>query len=546
MKTNSTDKIYWTFGVVFLGIYYWIIYQNTYNIPRWDDFPVFFQFLCDYLDCSSPAEKLALILESYGPHRIVFTKLITLFSYWITGKVNISAFIVIGNLFMLGIGAMFFAFLRQKKDAGIFALMIVLLLFNGQNFETNTWAMVGLANVGTLLLSMLSVYLIMQPAKSGFIAGFVLSVLTIYSNGNGMCLLPAIMFSFFLQKKKKELIWFTLIAGITVIYYFLTLNWSSNIGEGLRIGDTITGFFYFLGGNLWLPSVKIVALLWGMIIFATYIWAFIGGFYKKNIIWFTFFTFMILTAIMVVLNRPVEEIAPLRYRIFCCMGMILTVMFYFENKEALHLTRWFKFLVPPVMLFSVFCSLLYLSKEEKDSEFKKISTYNWQRCKSGLHTCSEFSGNAALPMVEVLHIYTMPKLPPEEIAATVKITADKWENRNSHILYHIDFIEDTNGYILIKGWAYTDGMSMDFTDIFLWMFDGKQDIKVRPHFERRYDLASLNLTIRENCGFFAVIPKAKLHQGNYKLGIEIQKRYIMPVKESAKTIETEMEIQIKD
>jgi hypothetical protein len=35
MKTNSIDKIYWALGAVFAGIYFWIIYQNTYNIPLW-------------------------------------------------------------------------------------------------------------------------------------------------------------------------------------------------------------------------------------------------------------------------------------------------------------------------------------------------------------------------------------------------------------------------------------------------------------------------------------------------------------------------------
>ncbi|MDR2041683.1 MAG: hypothetical protein LBP98_05130 [Tannerella sp.] len=542
MKTNSIDKISWVLGAVFLGIYFWIIGQNTYNIPRWDDFSVFFQFLCDYLDCSTFKEKVALIFDSYGPHHIVFTKLIVLLSYCITGKINITAFIIIGNLFMLGIGVMFFAFLRQRKDAGMLTLMIVLLLFNGQNFETGTWAMPGLANVGVELLTMLSIYFVMKPAKWGFMMGLILSVITIFSNGNGMCLFPAVLFSLLLQKRKRELLWFAAIAGIAVICYFLTLNWESNSEHGLRIGAIITGFFYFLGGNMWFPSFKMIALLWGLFIFATYVWAIIGGFYRKNIVWFTFLTFMLLTAAMVALNRSVEGIAPLRYRIYCCMGTILTVMFYFENRDALHLTRLFKWFVPPAILFSVLCSLLYLGRAEKDSEFKKVSTYNWQRSKSGLHDIFG-GGHVVLSQMEALQIYTMPKLSLEEIAATVKITADEWKNGHSHILYHLDFIEDTNDYILIKGWAYTDEMGMDFTDIFLWLFNGEQSIKVDPYFERRYDVA-MDLTVKENCGFFAVIPKTELRQGDYKLGIEIQKRYIVPVKQSSKSIETEIQLQL--
>jgi hypothetical protein len=537
MKTISIDKIYWALVAAFLGVYFWIISQNTYNIPIWDDVMVFFQFLSDYINNPTLKEKLALIFESHGPHRIVFTRLIALLSYYITGKVSITAFIIIGNLFMLGIATMFFVFLRQRKNAGIFALMIVLLLFNGQNYGTNMWAMAGLANVGTLLLAMLSGYFIMQPAKPGFITGIVLSILTVFSNGNGMCLFPAILFSLLLQKRKKELFLFAGIVGIAVICYFLNFSWEPNREH--RLDAMIKGFFYFLGGNVWLPSVKIIALLWGLFIFATYVWAIVGGFYRKNTVWFTFFTFMLSTAAMLVLSRPVEGIIAFRYRIYCCMGTILTVMFYFENRDALHLTRWFKFLVPPVMLFSVFCSLLYLNRMKEESEIIKISAYNWQRSKSGLYGPFESFGVVALSKIEALKIYTMPKLPLEEIAATVKITAGEWENRHSSISYHIDFIEDANDYILIQGWAYTGEMSMDFTDIYLWLLNGEQSIKVDPYFGRRYNLEGVNLTIQENCGFFAAIPKTKLPPGDYRLGIEIQKRYIVPIRQSAKSVETE-------
>ncbi|MDR0732897.1 MAG: DUF2029 domain-containing protein [Dysgonamonadaceae bacterium] len=554
MKQISTNKIYWALGVLFLVIYYGIIYQNTSNIPRWDDFDAFFKFVCDYIDSPTFGEKLALIFEPHGLHRIVFTRLLALSNYYIISSININALIVIGNLFMLGIGAMFFVFLRQRKDAGIFALMIVLLLFNGQNFETNTWAMAGLANVGTLLLSMLSVYFVMQPTKAGFVAGIVLSVITVFSNGNGMCLFPAVLFSFLLQKRKKELLWFAGIVGVAIICYFLNFNWESGSERSLRIDTLVMGFFYFLGGNAWLPSVKFIALLWGLFIFATYVWAIVGGFYRKNPVWFTSFTFMLLTAAMVVLNRSVEEIAPLRYRIYCCMGTILTVMFYFENRDVLHLTRWFKFLVPPIMLFSLSCSLLYLDKCEKFSEYKKVTAYNWQRDRSGL--CPNNHGmEEILQRAEDMNIYKMPVLPLKALESKATVEQN-WQNRNSKIVYNIDFLEDNNEYILIKGWAYTDEMEMDFTDIFLWLINKEQseirtvngsgyNIKAVPYSERRYDLAVSDLTVVENCGFFAAIPKTALLSGDYKLGIEIQKRYIVPVKKSSKSAETNVDVQIK-
>jgi hypothetical protein len=493
-------------------------------------------------------EKLELIFSQHGEHRKLLTRVLTLLNYWFTGNVNLSALIVIGNLFLLGIGGMFFAFIKQKKDAGILVFLIILLIFNGQNFETSTWAMGGLQDMAILLMAMLSIYCIMQTTNLGFTAGLIFSVITIFSHGNGMCLLPSVLLSFILQKsqrKKGKMIWFTIVTSIAIGFYFF--DWEmpnkSGISELLhRIPSIMTGFFRFLGANLWLPSVKIVAFLWGLFIFGTYVLALIGKFYKKNIIWFTFFTFMLLTAAMVSLNRPADEIVPMRYRIHCCMGTVLTIMFYYENREALHLTRWFKFLVPPILLFSVFCSMLYFEKCEKFSEYKKVTTYNWQRDKSGL--CPNTKNmDTILQRAENMHIYTMPKLPLKNLAADVEVVGGRWQNHNSRISYNIDYVEETSEYVLIKGWAYTDEMSMDFTDISLCLFNENQNIKVRPYAERRYELP-FSLTIKENCGFFAVIPKAMLPQDDYNVGIEIQKRYIVPVKKSTKSIDTDIQVQI--
>jgi hypothetical protein len=546
MKTNVTDKIYWTLSIVFLGIYFGIIYKNTNNVPRWDDFSVFFQFLCDYIESSSFAEKMDLIFLQHGEHRKLLTRIITLLDYWLTGKVNLCVMIVIGNLFLLGIGAMFFAYVREKKNAGIFVFMTVLLIYNGQNFETSTWAMGGLQDMAIVFMAMLSVYFVTQPAVSWFVTGLVFSVITIFSHGNGMCLLPSILLSFLLLKKEKEkTVWFTVIAGIAIAYYFC--NWEIEsqgrfIGLLYRIPSITMSFFHFLGGNLWIPSAKIIACLWGVFIFATYIWAIVGEFYKKNIAWFTFFTFMLLTAAMVALNRSADEIAPLRYRVHCCMATVLAVMFYYENREALRLTRLFKFSVLPAMLFSVFCSMLYLDKCEKYSEYKKVTAFNWQRDKSGL--CPNNANmEEILQRAEDMHIYTMPQIPLAKLTSTVMAVEPNRKNHSSNISYNIDFLEETGEYILIKGWAYTDDMNMDFTDIFLWMSNEKQNIKIRPYVERRYDL-HFNTMTQESCGFFAVIPKIKFPEGNYNMSIEIQKRYIIPVKSSAKFADTEILLQI--
>jgi hypothetical protein len=275
----------------------------------------------------------------------------------------------------------------------------------------------------------------------------------------------------------------------------------------------------------------------GVFIFVTYIIALAGKFYQKNRLWFTFFTFVLSMAAMVSFNRVVDFI-PLRYRIYCCMGILLTVMFYFENREVFHLSRWFKFILPLVMLFSIINSLLYLDKRERDTESLKISACNWQRNRSYFYYFPTLDGSDILKKAEAAGIYFMPEFPMEKIASTVEITGEKWQNRHSTISYYIEFVEETNGYVLIKGWAWPAEISAfvmeDFADIRLWLFNEECHILIHPYLEKRFDF-----TNRQTGGFFAIIPRAKCPQGIYKLGIEMQKRYIFPVKSSATSIETE-------
>ncbi|MDR2470413.1 MAG: hypothetical protein LBD27_08080 [Tannerella sp.] len=174
----------------------------------------------------------------------------------------------------------------------------------------------------------------------------------------------------------------------------------------------------------------------------------------------------------------------------------------------------------------------------------KVSTYNWQRDKSGLSYYNTAGADiAALKRAEDAGIYAMPVLPLKDLEAGVTIAEQSAPSPNARIAYDVDYVDETAEYLLIKGWAYTEETSMDFTDIFLWLRTDNENIKIDPFAERRYEVP-VNKTAQENCGFLAVVPKSKLPKGTYRLGVEIQKRYIVPVKKSAKYADTDKEITI--
>jgi hypothetical protein len=478
------------------------------------------------------------MFSEYGDHKLLFTRMITVLSYWITGKVNLSAFLFIGNLFLLSIGVMFYFFVKQKQNIALFVLLMVLILFNGQNFASSAWAMVSLANVGTLLLAMLSIYLVLQNKSSYFIGGLILTLITVFSNGNGIFLPPALWLILFLEKKKKRLLWFLIFTATAIACYFIGYHKHvefSYLQLILNIQTPIVNFFYFLGSNLWVPSLRFIPLLWGVLIVVTYLWAIYIKFHKKNPIWFAFFTFMLLNAVAVALNRPDSEGRGfLIYRIYGCMFSILTLMFYFENRDSLHLTRFLKLILPGVMVFSLLCTYTGYYQAQKIVETKKVLTYSYQYNEIE-NTALSLSYYDNLRRAETLKIYTLPQIPLSEMCYKAE-KHNKWKDFSSEIQYGITGIKQQDGFMVIKGWTYPQNSDMHFMRKYIWLLNAETEIRVQAFFEWRKSTEAT----RTNSGFLAVIPLDQIPQGTYTLGIELQKRIIVPIKTLTKTTDIQI------
>jgi hypothetical protein len=543
----------WTISSIFVGIYIWIVYRNIINIPYCDDFHQCIGFLSDFIECSSLRQKIEVLFSPIQGYHFLFTRLSILTCYALTGEINIAAMIIISNFFIMGIGITFCLWLKQKEYFSLFALLCILLLLHGQNFESMGWLIVGFVYVGTLLLAMLSISMITSYNKYIFFTGIVLTVITIFSYGNGMALFPTLTLTLFLQKRKKEMLIFSIIAGIATMCYLLHIKEFSDtphvnfydLLHNIRI--IILKFFYFMGCSLWIPSLKIISFLCGFVIFSTYVWGIISMYYKKNLAAFSFFSFMILTAMMLALSpRHLDDMGALRYRIFGSMLTISTIMFYVENKNLLRLHLSFKIITPIFVVFSMFSTLLYNSKVTKMIEWKKISTYNWQHDYVGLAGFSHRDAQMHLQKAEKAGIFIMPKIPLSGLTSSVDTSSENWENRKSNIIYNIDFVKEQDNYFLIKGWAYAKETSMNFMDISLYLLDGTREIRIHPYFERRYDIfgdSSIPLD-KVECGFFAIIPQNNIPMGVYSLGIEMKKQYIVSIKSSIKSIETDVKLLI--
>ncbi|MCD7850027.1 MAG: hypothetical protein LUH63_09985 [Parabacteroides sp.] len=85
--------------------------------------------------------------------------------------------------------------------------------------------MSGLANIGINLLALLSFYFILAKDDVRFFAGGILVLaITVFSNGNGMAVIPVLLFGLLWQRRKKEAVMVALISILLLVGYFYNFH----------------------------------------------------------------------------------------------------------------------------------------------------------------------------------------------------------------------------------------------------------------------------------------------------------------------------------
>lgn len=529
MKSMILNRLFYIISAVFAGIYFFTVYTFSVNIPMDDSFLTLQNFLVKFIQADNIGEKISLLLEGIGVgniHRILFTRLIVLTIYIIFGKLNYSIYVFIIAVFLLGLGMLIYNAIRSENIKGLLVLLIVFLLFNGQIFFNFVEPLCGLANIGIIFLAFLSIFVLSLNNWKYFTLGTILSLLTIYSNGNGMLIIPPVLACLWIQKRIKALIIFGILSIIAALFYFYNLDTTRINNDGIwnNFHERIMYFFYFIGGNLWFPSQKIISFLTGFFFFIVYIWGIFYKDYKKNLFIYACLTFLYMSAAAVAIGNSLISV-PIYYRIYSTLFLILTFIVIITNAKIFRLHKIKYLFLIFALLFNVVSIVIYGMEMQKNVESKKVSAYNWINEKKGLMAYTPVEAAFYLNEAEQMGIYKMPHYPLSEYKSS--ICSSKNYHRKSfqdEILYKIETIEQKESFWIIKGWSYFKSKSMDHTDIYIYLINGKDGTQLiyYPKFERRYDIVQDIRKIK--CGFFAVIDETEIPSGVYTIDIGIKSR----------------------
>lgn len=167
------------FLILVLALWFWsenVVYQDDYALLT---------FLIDWTDPAlSWGHKLHRLIEPRNHHRIVYDYLVTLATYYLTGRVNILAMIILGNAALLGIIWRFWTLFRQTGLSSWYFIPVPWWLLNLQSHENMFWGMAALQNFTVIWLMVEALHRLIR--RDRIIGPLLLMIAALFTSGNGL------------------------------------------------------------------------------------------------------------------------------------------------------------------------------------------------------------------------------------------------------------------------------------------------------------------------------------------------------------------------
>ncbi|QJW92362.1 hypothetical protein HNV11_15230 [Spirosoma taeanense] len=157
------------------------------NIPKWDDHALrAFLYYSDQEPTFSG--KVYQLFRQHNEHRIVYDRLITFLDYHLFGKLNFRHLMLVGNLSLVGLLAIFMVILRRHGQPLLATVPVALLLFNLSQWENMFWGMAALQNFSVVLWVLAALYFL--SFTDWWILALASGVLATLTSGNGLLVWP--------------------------------------------------------------------------------------------------------------------------------------------------------------------------------------------------------------------------------------------------------------------------------------------------------------------------------------------------------------------
>jgi hypothetical protein len=175
--------------------FYTILFHTAVNLPIIDDYEAILGFVNQSMHQKGILGQLGYLLTSqHNEYKLYVMQAVVWLQYRACGHIDFRILSAIGNSFVLLLGILLWKlFLPGHKELVsrlMYFVPVSLLLFQLQEAENLNWAASALQHVAVLFFAFSAIYLLAKGGWSQLVAALGLLALAIFSDGNGVLLIP--------------------------------------------------------------------------------------------------------------------------------------------------------------------------------------------------------------------------------------------------------------------------------------------------------------------------------------------------------------------
>jgi hypothetical protein len=283
-----------------IGFFYVFIFLHLVNFPQIDDFDSILNFLNQFLHAKSAWDRVALIFSQHNEHRLAVSNVIILLQYYFAHAVNFKTLALIGDLSLLPLTFIIYKSFKQKADKLLYFFPVIFVIFQMSAEQSFFWAMTALSNLPVYLFAFTTTYFLQKKEKVSFMIALISTFLCVFSQANGIFILPVGFFLLLMQKQQRRILFWVIFSLTLVTGYFFHYQSATNF-DAVQF---LPYFFYLIGSVFsFAASLPALSFLAGGLIFAGLIFLIKKGYFRQNPVIYTDLLFLLITASVNAVNR---------------------------------------------------------------------------------------------------------------------------------------------------------------------------------------------------------------------------------------------------
>ncbi|WP_461053311.1 hypothetical protein [Spirosoma arcticum] len=317
------------FLILVLALWFW-----SENVVFHDDYALL-GFLLDWTDPAvSWGQKLQRLVEPHNYHRIVYDRLVTLATYYLTGRMNVLVMIALGNAALLGIVWRFWTLFRQLGLPNWYFIPVPYWLLNLQSHENMFWGMAALQNFTVIYLIIEALHRLVR--RDRIIGPLLLSIAALFTSGNGLLAVGvgSLLVAWQWRWRTDGWVWVGGIAGALVLFFW---DYQSAPPAGTLL-EVPPKLLMVLGASLTNQVRFGVAAVGGVVIAVGWVVALVVSYRSRRYLLasphrtnafaelLAIGTVVLATAAILSISRPSDELLRDRYRIYSHLAFSLSYL----------------------------------------------------------------------------------------------------------------------------------------------------------------------------------------------------------------------------